>query len=126
MAIKNRIKWKVVDSLLEQTESTPRELLDWLEWGFKHIDGVVNTFLCNNRLYLDKYYITNKCDLSMHIHPNGLILEDKSVIRVPDILTGESPTGNTFNPAVFWVSFQKDKDFRAEVITQYKKHYKLK
>ncbi len=113
--LKNRINWKVVDSLLEQTGSTPQQLLDWLEWGFENVDS---SFICNVRLYLDKYCITDSD--SMYANKGG------KYITLPSVITGTDSDGVLFPPSIVWTELRDNIEFRNTMIARFKKHYKLK
>ncbi len=117
MVVKNRIKWKVVDQLLEETKSSPRDLLDWLEWGFGNIDNN-GSHICNVRLYLDKYYITDEDSV--------FVGRGSQYITLPEIMTGRYQMSLDLIPSTVWLTLSSDLEFRKVMISRFKKHYKLK
>ena len=120
MKVKNRIKWKVIDKLLEETESSPWDLLDWLEWGFENVGR--EEFICHRKLYLGKFYIEWGCDAGIHTDS-----DDEIDVFCSNIFTGSRPSaGELSSPAAAWHILQTDLDFRTTMIKRFKKHYKLK
>ena len=117
----NRIKWKVVDKILEETKSTPQQLLDWLEWGFSNLESY--NWLCLKKLYLGKYFIETEGDREYISNKEP---KDRIYIFTPTIITGKNQDGETFCPATTWGTLITDLDFRGAMIARFKKHYKLK
>jgi hypothetical protein len=113
-----KIKWARVTKFLKVTNSTPQQLLDWLEEGFKN----KHAFICNSNLYLGKYYLYDSVvrdDVG-----NDIIVKNGYYNRthcyVPTLIT------NTLFMANLWNSLNTDKEFRKDMIDKFKKHYKLK
>ncbi len=48
--LEHKIKWALVTKFLKVTKSTPQQLLDWLEWGFKNVNKY--EFICVKERYL--------------------------------------------------------------------------
>lgn len=119
--IKNRIKWKVVDKILEETESTPQQLLEWLEWGFENIESHCHNYICVKKLYLDKYFL-DTAEFKGY-RDNS---EKRIYIYLPRILTREDRWGEEFTPATTWTNLRDNLEFRNEMVRRFKKHYKLK
>jgi len=109
---KNEVKWKVIDDLLEKTDSTPRELLDWLEWGFENVEQ--GAFICNEAEYKNKYYIADTV---------SFLREDETIIKIGVIITGGA---EPYYPSAVWGKLLTDMHFREVMIARFKKHYKLK
>jgi len=118
--IKNRINYKVIDKILEETKSTPRQLLVWLEWGFKYVHKA--DYICTGKLYLDKYFFRGEGEEEYV----DKIEEERVNIFIPPVFidTEEHPMPRI--PASIWTYLNACPEPRNIMIARFKKHYKLK
>ncbi len=121
--LEHKIKWALVTKFLKVTKSTPQQLLDWLEWGFKNVNK--DEFICHKEMYIEgKYFIAE----SRHSGNDfKMSREEHGIIDVPVLITSLSEyETHIAYPARIWRKLQCDEEFRKEMIDKFKKHYKLK
>ena len=106
---KDMIIFKEIDKLLEKTNSTPIELLEWAE---RAVELEPYHLPCLSLPFKDRYTFVNI-----------LILEDtKDKIQVAKITDSSSKQGIY----CFWRKFCKNKEFRDAITEEYREHYNLK
>ena len=104
-----RIRWSVVDSLLEVTKSTPAQLLNWLETS-----PLSSRFPCKNHKYLGKYNLL----ASLFQLKAFMYHDDEWDVYVPYVSTGVTIF-------VFWDIWRSNPKFRDQLTKSFKKRYKL-
>ena len=119
--LKHKIRWALVTKFLKVTESTPQQLLDWLEWVFKNVPKY--EFICLIKLYLDKYFIDDSFDETIFIEKSCI---DRLEVCIPSLITGLYYKEQLYAAALLWDKLHDDIEFRKEMIDKFKKHYKLK
>jgi len=120
--VKLKINWKALNNIFKYTKSTPKDMLDWINEGVQ----LKCQWLCEKSLYMDEYYFTSNDsfkNVAITTINNRLITP---ILFMSDVYSpGKSNKLSSATLSIVLCSGNYPK-YSAEIIKQFKRHYKLK